>query len=181
MFRKRPLFRVKSLLSESSVRRLGVGWSALIIVGIFLADSVRVLSSVGVAGLFCTGVVYGMYHQRIAQRAHWPSLLSFGPIYFLHALTGLLHSTHAETALRQDLVLQLPFLLLPISFLLLPTWQQNHKTVLWLLLIGCCLLSAGSATAHYLSHYKAINQLYLRSQVMPTSPDHIRFSLLGCV
>ncbi|AMR25894.1 hypothetical protein A0257_01470 [Hymenobacter psoromatis] len=169
---------MRDLLSEANVRRLGVGWSALIIAGIFLADLVRVLPSIGVAGLFLTAISYSLYHRRIAQRAHWPMLLSFALIYFLHAFTGLPRSTHAEAALRQDLLLQAPFALLPIAFLLLPSWRQSHKNGLWLLLIGCCLLSAASATAHYALHYKAINQLYLQSKVMPTSPDHIRFSLL---
>ncbi|MBJ6144042.1 O-antigen ligase family protein [Hymenobacter sp. BT559] len=75
-------------------------------------------------------------------------------------------------------MLQLPLLLLPLSFLLLPTWPERQRTVLWVVLIGCCLLSALGSTINYFIHYEQIDDAYMRSQVMPTVPDYIRFSLL---
>jgi len=167
-----------SFFSEARVRQLSVGWGILLIVGLFLSSAVRALPSLGIAGLFLTGVGYSLQHKRIAQRAHWPELLSFVLIYLLHLVTGLWHSTLANPALRQDLVLELPFVLLPVAFLLLPSWQAAHKRTLWLVLIGCCLAAAASATLNYLAHLKEINRIYLESRVMPTEPDHIRFSLL---
>lgn len=164
--------------SEARVRQLSVLWSVLIIVGLFVADSIRALPSIGVAGLFLTGIGYSINSRRIAQRARWPQVLCFGLVYLLHASTGLWRSSLADVALRQDLVLQLPFLLLPGSFLLLPTWLAAHKRSLWLVLIGSCLVAAATATTHYLLHDKEINQAYLESGAMPTEPDHIRFSLL---
>jgi O-antigen ligase len=167
-----------SFFSEARVRQLSLGWGILIIAGLFLSSAVRALPSIGIAGLFLTSIGYSLHHQRIAQRAHWPALLSFVLIYLLHLVTGLWHSSLLDPALRQDLVLELPFLLLPVSFLLLPDWLAAHKRTLWLVLLACCLASATSATFNYLSHLKDINQLYLESRVMPTEPDHIRFSLL---
>ena len=167
-----------SFFSEARVRQLSVGWGILVIVGLFLSSSVRALPSIGIAGLFLTGVGYSLQHKRIAQQAHWPELLSFGLIYLLHLATGLWHSSLADPALRKDLVLELPFVLLPVAFLLLPTWRAAHKRTLWLVLIGCCLAAAASATFNYLTHLKEINRIYLESRVMPTEPDHIRFSLL---
>jgi O-antigen ligase len=38
--------------------------------------------------------------------------------------------------------------------------------------------SAAISTSNYLLHTEEINELYLRSKVMPTEPDHIRFSLI---
>lgn len=164
--------------SEARVRQLSVLWSVLIIVGLFVADSIRALPSIGVAGLFLTGIGYSVNSQRIAQRARWPQVLCFGLVYLLHISTGLWRSSLAEAALRQDLVLQLPFLLLPVAFLLLPAWLAAHKRILWLVLMGSCLGAAATATTHYLLHDKEINQTYLESGGMPTEPDHIRFSLL---
>ncbi|MDO7885073.1 O-antigen ligase family protein [Hymenobacter cheonanensis] len=89
-----------------------------------------------------------------------------------------MHSSLASKPLQQDLVLQLPFVLLPIAFLLLPDWQARHVRSLWLLLLGACLVAAAAATCNYVLHNKEIEQLYLQSKVMPTEPDHIRFSLL---
>jgi O-antigen ligase len=167
-----------SFFSEARVRQLSVFWSVFIIGGLFVADTIRSLPSIGIAGLFLTSVGYALHTRRIAQRARWPQVLCFWLIYLLHATTGLWHSSLANVALRQDLVLQLPFLLLPAAFLLLPDWLAAHKRTLWLVLIGSCLVAAAIATNNYLLHDKEINQIYLESRVMPTKPDHIRFSLL---
>jgi len=169
---------MKRLFSETRVRQLGVFWGAVIIAGIFVSDHVRVLPSIGIAGLFVTGVGYAIAHRRIAQRAHWPTLLSFVLIYALHMGTALLHAGWSNKALQLDAVLQSPFLLLPVAFLLLPSWLVVHKRVLWLVLIGFCLGAAARATSYYLSHQEIIDEEYLHSKVMPTVPDHIRFSLL---
>jgi O-antigen ligase len=167
-----------SYFSEARVRQLSVFWSAVIIVGLFTSTWVRVWPSIGIAGLFLTGVSYSLSQRKIAQRGYGPEFLGFLLVYLVHAVTGLLHSSLADKVLQQDLVLQLPFVLLPIAFWLLPTWKPRHQQFLWLLLLGCCLVAASGATAYYLSHNKEIEKLYLQSKVMPTEPDHIRFSLL---
>lgn len=169
---------MQRFFSEARVQRLGAFWSGLIIVGIFASGAVRVLPSIGVAGLFLTGVGYALAHRCVAQWARWPETLSFGLIYLLHVASGLWQARLADAALQQDLVLELPFVLLPVSFLLLPGWRPGHKRLLWLVLIGCCLAAAAGAAANYWHHHEEINRLYLQSQVMPTAPDHIRFSLL---
>ncbi len=79
---------------------------------------------------------------------------------------------------RTDLGLQLPFLILPFSFWLLPPLPSRYLRWLWLLLIAMTILAATGATANYLLHAQQINEAYLHSKVMPTEPDHIRFSLI---
>lgn len=167
-----------NFFSEARVRQLSVFWSAFIIVGLFVSTWVRIWPSIGIAGLFLTSVAYSLKERRIAQWVRWPELLSFLLVYLVHAVTGLMHSSIAAKALQQDLVLQLPFVLLPLAFLLLPDWKVRHQHILWLLLLGCCLIAATGATINYLLHNKEIEALYLQSKVMPTEPDHIRFSLL---
>ncbi len=167
-----------SFLSEARTRQLSLAWGILIIVGIFLSDFIRVLPSIGIAGLFLTSLCYSLRHRRIAQRARWPELLSFTLVYLLHLVTGLWRSNLADPVVRQDLVLQLPFLVLPLAFWLLPDWRAAHKRALWLVLIGCCVVAATSATSNYILNAKEINRTYLESRVMPTVLDHIRFSLL---
>jgi O-antigen ligase len=169
---------MRTFFSEARVRWLSVFFSIVIVTGIFLSFAIRILPSIGIAGLFLTGVGYSLSHRRIAQRAHWRMFLSFGLVYLLHAITGAVYAGTAGSILVQDLVLQLPFLLLPIAFLLLPTWLESHRNTVWVVLIGCCLVAALGATVNYLSDYKRIDETYARSQVMPTVPDHIRFSLL---
>ncbi len=170
--------RMRTFFSEARVQWAGTFWSAFVIIGLFTTTWVRVLPSVAMGGLLATGLVYGFAQQRIAQRAHWPAVLSFVLVYALHLVTGRLHVGWDDKILQQDLVLQLPFLVLPLAFWLLPAWRPAHQRFLWLLLIGCCSVVAVGATANYLLHRAAIDRLYLESQVMPTVPDHIRFSLL---
>lgn len=167
-----------SFFSEARVRRLTVLWGSLLIIGLFTSDTVRALPSIGIAGLFLTSIGYSLNYRCIAQRARWPEVLSFVLIYGLHLASGLWHASPTDRALQQDLVLELPFVLLPVSFLLLPNWLAGHKRLLWLVLMGCCLVAATIATVNYLLHFKLIDQLYLESRFMPTEPDHIRFSLL---
>lgn len=167
-----------SFFSVTRVRQLSVFWSAFILVGLFVATWVRVWPSIGIAGLFLTSVGHSLNQRRIAQLSRWPRLLSFVLVYVVHTVTGFMHSNLTDKILQQDLVLQLPFILLPLSFLLLPDWRRTQKQQLWLVLLGCCLISACGTTVNYLLHSREIEQLYLQSKVMPTEPDHIRFSLL---
>ncbi|UPL48477.1 O-antigen ligase family protein [Hymenobacter sublimis] len=79
---------------------------------------------------------------------------------------------------QRDLVLQLPFLILPIGFWLLPPLPASYLRKLWLTFIVVTLGAALLSTGNYLAHFEQINELYLHSKVMPTEPDHIRFSLI---
>jgi len=167
-----------SFFSEARVRWLGVLWCALIIGGLFAARWVRVLPSVGIVGLFLTSIVYAWQAGPRAERRPLGAVLSLGLVWGLHLATGLLHTSPTDPALWQDLLLESPFLLLPVAFWLLPTWRPAHVRFLWLLLLGCCLVAAAGSTINYLLHQEAVEEIYLHSKVMPTTPDHIRFSLL---
>jgi len=76
------------------------------------------------------------------------------------------------------MVLQLPFVALVLGFWLLPPLPARYVRWLWLLFIGMTVTAALGATINYLLHAREINERYLHSKVMPTEPDHIRFSLL---
>jgi O-antigen ligase len=76
------------------------------------------------------------------------------------------------------MVLQLPFLALVLGFWLMPALPGRYLRWLWLLLIAVTLIAAIGATVNYLLNVGAINEMYLHSKVMPTEPDHIRFSLI---
>jgi O-antigen ligase len=167
-----------SFFSVARVRQLSVFWSAFILVGLFVSAWVRVWPSIGMAGLFLTSLGYTLNQRTVAQWARWPEMLSFLLVYAVHVGTGFMHSNLSDKLLQQDLVLQLPFVLLPVSFLLLPTWQARQLQNVWLFLLGACLIAAAAATLNYILHNREIEQLYLQSKVMPTEPDHIRFSLL---
>ncbi|WP_345229218.1 O-antigen ligase family protein [Hymenobacter ginsengisoli] len=175
---KNLTFSYVALFSEARTRVLSVLWSSVIIIGIFSSDFVRVLPSIGVGGLFVWSLLYAIANKSRLYYLNNKYLLTIGFVYLLHLIWGVTNSSLNNSELWRDLLLQLPLLVLPIAFCLLPAMSKRDSNSLWLLLMICCLISAGRATITYLQHYEEINQLYIQSQVMPTVPDHIRFSLL---
>lgn len=164
--------------SNMIIQKVSLFWCALLIIGLFLAEWVRVLPSIGVAGLFLTALSHKFIQREAIQKWQRIPLLSLVIIFLLHLFSDLSRNDFLNKQVWQDLILQLPFLLLPISFSLLPRMPIAHKNLLWMLLIVCCLLAACGATYNYLLHSQQIEESYLQSKVMPTEPDHIRFSLL---
>ena len=130
------------------------------------------------AGIALTGIIYAVTHRRIANWRLWPVFGSLALVFLLHLIQGLNTDAANMGEYGKDLVLQLPFLLLPLAFWLLPALPGRYLRGLWLLLVGMALLAAVGATINYLLHASAISEMYLHSKVMPTEPDHIRLSLL---
>lgn len=77
-----------------------------------------------------------------------------------------------------DVFQQLPFLILPMAFWLLPPLSSRALRHAYLLFYYLVVVSALGSTGYYLMHSVEINQLYYQSQIMPTVPDYIRFSLM---
>ncbi len=129
-------------------------------------------------GLAATSVVYAFVHKRIANRALWPLFGSVALVFVLHLLAGFHTKVVNMDEYRFDLGLQLPFLILPLSFWLLPPLPSRYLRWLWGLLIAMTIAAATGATINYLFHFQQINESYIHSKVMPTEPDHIRFSII---
>ena len=136
------------------------------------------LPSIGMAGIAATGIVYSITYRRIAHWSNWPLFGSGTLVFLLHLLQGFNTTAANMASYREDLVLQLPFLALILGFWLLPALPGRYLRWLWLLLIGATVIAAAGATINYILHFREINEMYLHSKVMPTEPDHIRFSLI---
>ena len=149
-----------------------------VIVGIFIANWFRVLPSIGMAGIALTGLVYSAVYRRVAHWSLWPVFGSLFLVFLVHLLQGFNTETASMGEYGRDVVLQLPFLALPLGFWLLPALPGRYLRWLWLLLIGMTVLAATGAIINYLLYAREINESYLHSKVMPTEPDHIRFSLI---
>lgn len=149
-----------------------------IIVGLFTSSFFRILPSIGMIGLLATGLgcvaLYGRQYKRADRSYYWP----FGLIFLLHMGAGVITSAEQMKEYTRDVVLQLPYLALPLGFWLLPALPTRYLQGLWLTLVGTTTLAALISTGNYLLHFDQINEMYLHSKVMPTEPDHIRFSLL---
>ena len=167
-----------SVFSLARLHRSAFFFSACIIISIFLVNWLRVALGIAMGGLLATSVVYVLVHRRIANRTLWPVFGSLVMVFGLHLLAGLHTDAANMDEYRFDLGLQLPFLALPLSFWLLPALPSRHLRWLWILLIGMTVLAAVGASINYLFHFREINELYIHSKVMPTEPEHIRFSLI---
>ncbi|UOQ98819.1 O-antigen ligase family protein [Hymenobacter sp. 5317J-9] len=169
---------MQSVFTLARLHLAALFFCGCVIVGIFVADWFRVLPSIGIAGVAATGLMYAVSHRRIAHKQLWPVFGSLFLLFLVHASAGF-HTTATNiTAYCQDLVLQLPILGLGLGFWLLPALPSRYLRWLWLLLIGVTALAAMGATVNYLLHATEINESYYHSKVMPTEPDHIRFSLI---
>jgi O-antigen ligase len=168
----------QSVFTLERLHRAALFFCGCVIIGIFIANWFRVLPSIGMAGIALSGLVYAAVYRRVANWSLWPVFGSLMLVFWLHVATGLQTEASHMGEYGKDVVLQLPFLLLPLGFWLLPAMPSRYLRWLWLLLIGMAVLAAVGATVNYLLHAREINETYLHSKVMPTEPDHIRFSLI---
>jgi O-antigen ligase len=169
---------MQSVFTLARLHRAAFFFCGCVIVGIFVANWVRILPSIGMAGLTATGLLYAFIHHRIAHKQLWPVFSSLTLVFGLHVAAGLHTERINLDEYGKDIVMQLPFLLLPLAFWLLPALPSRYLRRLWLILIVMTVVAALGATVNYLLDFNRINELYLHSKVMPTEPEHIRLSLL---
>ena len=169
---------MQSTFTLARLHRAALFFCGCVIIGIFIANWFRVLPSIGMAGIAITGITYAVVYRRIANWQLWPVFGSLILVFLLYLLQGFNTDAANMGDYSKGVVMQLPFLALPLGFWLLPALPSRYLRWLWLLLIGMSVLAAAGATVNYLLHAREINESYLHSKVMPTEPDHIRFSLI---
>ncbi|OON68078.1 hypothetical protein B0919_15580 [Hymenobacter sp. CRA2] len=150
----------------------------MVITGLFTFPFFRVLSSIGQGCLLLCALAYLKQFRQIAQFRKWPVYAGFALIFLMHLAAGANTSVPNTSEFWRDIILQLPFLLLPLCFWILPPLQSDDLKRLYKLLLLVTTFSAIGSTIYYLFNADYINELYIHSKIMPTVPDHIRFSLL---
>ena len=167
-----------AVFSLARLHRSAFFFCACIIISIFLVNWLRVALGIAMGGLAVTSVVFALVHKRIANRSLWPVFGSIAMVFVLHVLAGLHTQAGNMDEYRFDLGMQLPFLILPLSFWLLPPLPSRYLRRLWWIFIAMTVMASLGATINYLLHAQEINESYMHSKVMPTEPDHIRFSII---
>jgi O-antigen ligase len=138
---------MQSVCSLTRLHRACLFFCGCVVVGIFVANWFRLLPSIGMAGIGLTGILYAITHRRIANWQLWPVFGSLTLIFALHLVQGLnTEATHLGEY-GKDVVLQLPFLLLPVAFWLLPALPSRYLRWLWLLLVAMTVMAAIGATS----------------------------------
>ncbi len=146
--------------------------------GLFTGNIVRVLSSLGIIGLVVTSITYAYVQGGTSRSRYSLAYWSLMGVFAIHALWGVQTQEGNWGEFTRGILLQSPFLLLPLAFWLLGGLPSRYLRSLYLVFIGLVTLSALGSTVYYLLHSTEIHNLYLQSQIMPTVPDHIRFSLM---
>ncbi|ALD20042.1 O-antigen ligase family protein [Hymenobacter sp. DG25A] len=157
---------------------LAVFWCGCIILGLFTGNIVRVLPSLGILGLVANSIAYAYVQGGIPRSRFTPAYWSLMGIFAIHALWGIQTQEGNWDEFTRGILLQSPFLVLPFAFWLLGGLPGRYLRGLYLFFIGLVTLSALGSTGNYLLHTAQIHKMYLQSQIMPTVPDHIRFSLM---
>ncbi|MBG8552953.1 O-antigen ligase family protein [Hymenobacter guriensis] len=160
------------------LQRLAALSCGVIMAGLFTFEFLRILPSIGIIGLFVAAGCYRASQPRLSASRFPVVYYSLMGVFALNLASGLQTQAGYGAEFWRGVVLQLPFLVLPLAFLWLPGLPGKYLVRLNLLFIGLVLVSALGSTGYYLLHFNQINQLYLQSQIMPTAPDHIRFSLM---
>ncbi|QDA60726.1 O-antigen ligase family protein [Hymenobacter jejuensis] len=156
---------------------VATSFCSLIIAGLFTSSFFRILPSIGIIGLLVTALIYFLLYRETRNK-EYKVYIPITVIFFLHLSAGLNTDEANRLEYWRDVLLQSPFLLLPVSFAILPEFPAKYLRWLWIFFCVLVLASAIVSTSNYLQHVEQINEQYLRSKIMPTEPDHIRFSLM---
>lgn len=151
---------------------------ALMLAGLFLLNTHPALFQLGLAGFTLAAIGAGLLSKNRLVQSYKPAFGAFAGLFLLHLLSAATVAPGNWPAYWQDVQLQLPLLLLPLGFWLLPPWPPAWVRKLWGLFVGLVVVSSLGSTGYYLLHQNAINLAYTRSQIMPTRPDYVRLSLM---
>ncbi len=98
-------------------------------------------------------------------------------ITYVYLLSSFFYSDN-YTYLFERLQIKLPFLMLP---LVAASIKLNRRDIhiLYFIFYVCTIVVAAYIFGNYVLNYENINEAYLRSKVMPTPINHIRFSIIA--
>lgn len=151
----------------SSTALLGLIWSPAI-----LSISMGLLLMTGLVGLRQKGVRREAVVRLRTRYDLWALTLLFWLV--VPGFLGLDDPTYWYSRLR----IKVPFLLLPLAFMLLPPLSRRQVRGLHGVLLGLLVVVSIQIVATYLLDYAAINQAIKEGRTIPTPGNHIRLSLL---
>ncbi len=141
-----------------------------LILGLFLIDTARVVPSLAMIGIVLLGLSYwikkGPYSQKKNVKPYWALAGTF-----LILLPSWFYSDN-KTYLLERWQIALPFLVLPLAFMMIPQLPKRRYFQLYQFYFCLILITALSAFVYYLMHQQFVNQLYLESKVMPALMSH---------
>lgn len=141
----------------------------------------RVLLSASMIAFVIVSFFHFDFKKQVSTFFSSPVLWGMGLLFLLPLISGL-WSENKEQWL--DIVrIKLPLLILPFAFA--APFEFSKKYWRWLIVffIGFVTIATFWSMMHYINNVKAVNENYLRSQLLttPMENDHVRFSWLVSV
>ena len=166
------------LLNRWSISQAAFFSCCLIIAGMFTTEFARVLPSIGIIGLFLTALLSLREREGSVSFKKHPAFLGFILLFFMHLLGYFQTDPGNFSEYQRDLILKLPLLILPLSFILLPAIESIRLKKLYYFFVLCVFAGSLFTMGYYLANYEAVNESYKHSKVMVTPTNHVRFSMM---
>lgn len=160
--------------------QLPIVFVLLLIVSLYLHELSKALVSISMIGLVVSiFIAYGPTEvfKRIANNK---GLIVFATGFLFLFLSYF--NSQDQAYYFNRLQIKLPLLLLPMAFATLDLSKRRYMSLLALHVL-LTFTVAFITFGNYLINYDSINESYLKSKVMPTMINHVRFSIMmamGC-
>ncbi|MBW8051696.1 MAG: O-antigen ligase family protein [Cytophagales bacterium] len=184
---------MKTLKGIISLQNIVFFCCLMIITGLFSIKFFRALSSIGIICLFVTAIAYGvtsnpgahsgspytkLLRPALSYLLQQKGFLFLTIIFFLHLVTFFYTDSVNYGYFWEKITLNLTFLVLPLSFAILPAIKKRQYYLLLYFFFLLMALTSLGTFINYLFDFTFINESYLRSKVMPTPVNHVRYSLM---
>ncbi len=151
-------------------------FTCLWLVGIIAGEKAPALLSITMIGQLLS-VLLLTHPKKLWNNFINNKAMAFFSLSFLFLLLSFFYSDNLKY-LGERLQIKIPILLYALIWPSIGVLSKIQFKVIFLSLIGICVISAGGILTNYALHFEEINQLYLQSKIMPGPINHIRYSLL---
>lgn len=162
--------------TEQYKQWLFTAFTVLLFVALILAEKTPALLSIATIGQ-AASVLFLTKPSTLVKNLISNKAVMVFTFSYLFLLLSFFYSSNL-TYLTERLQIKVPLLILPIIWINVGRLNQQHLRTLVFAFIGVISITCIGILANYFMHFKAINQSYLESKIMPGPINHIRFSLL---
>ena len=152
----------------------------LIILGLFTMEFFHILSNLGIIIITLYALEYFIKSGQKISSLKSSNFLPFIIIFFLFLLNLIITHKANSRNIFHHLEKKIIFLILPFSFIVLPTFNRNVYRNVYLLFFLLTIATAIKCTIIYFIYKDEILEFYKASGIIPTPVNHIRYSLMVC-
>lgn len=149
---------------------------SLVCIGLIMAEWAPALLSICMIG-FIGSVLLTTKPVDLWQQFKQDKAMVWLTVSYLFLMPSFFYSENLSY-LAQRLQIKLPFLLLPFIWPSVQPLPKKNIVIILYSFIGVVFVTCIATFTNYLMNYEEINELYLRSKIMPGPVSHVRFSIM---